>query len=269
MESDSERIRRGMALASGILMLAGAAHAVDGVIEINHACAASAGGCVAGDSGGYPVTIGNAGSYRLTSNLTVPGSTGGIEITVAGLVAIDMNGFAIAGPTTCTGCGSGVPSPLNCSGGGTEKGVYSSVAGVVDVRDGSIVGMGGGAIDVAGALGVTNVLVSMNGGSGIKSSAGAALTDVRSFLNVADGINVAPVSVVRNALTFCNGDEGIALGAISTVRDSTSHANGGFGLECGTDVGFAGNLIHGNSAGTTSGDCTSLGTNLLCVAGCP
>ncbi len=44
--------------------------AVDGVLEINQACADS--GCFSGDGAGFPVIISAAGSYRLTSNLVVP-----------------------------------------------------------------------------------------------------------------------------------------------------------------------------------------------------
>src|SRR5581483_7661707 len=45
------------------------ARAVDGVIEINHA-RALAGGVTASDLPGYPITIDQSGSYRLTGNLT-------------------------------------------------------------------------------------------------------------------------------------------------------------------------------------------------------
>ena len=46
--------------------------ASDGVIEINQARALQ-GGVTEGDTPGFPVTISQSGSYRLTGNLTVPG----------------------------------------------------------------------------------------------------------------------------------------------------------------------------------------------------
>ena len=51
-------------------LLSSAAFAVDGVLEINRACATNS-GCFSGDSPGYPVTInGIAGrSYKLTSDI--------------------------------------------------------------------------------------------------------------------------------------------------------------------------------------------------------
>ena len=51
-----------------LLALAGPALAVDGVVEINQTCAVQT-GCFSGDTAGYPVTITQPGSYRLTSNL--------------------------------------------------------------------------------------------------------------------------------------------------------------------------------------------------------
>jgi hypothetical protein len=56
-----------------VLIFATPALAVDGVLEINQACAVQT-GCFAGDTAGFPVTIdGGVGkSYRLTANLVVP-----------------------------------------------------------------------------------------------------------------------------------------------------------------------------------------------------
>src|SRR5690348_13376939 len=76
-------------------------YAVDGVVLIdqNHALA---GNITPGDTAGFPITISQPGSYRLTSNLTVPDlNTTGIQIT-ADFVTIDMNGFSIIGPGVCT-----------------------------------------------------------------------------------------------------------------------------------------------------------------------
>ena len=59
------RVPIGMAL---VLLSASPALAVDGVLEINQVCADKT-GCFSGDAAGFPVTIGTAGSYRLTGNL--------------------------------------------------------------------------------------------------------------------------------------------------------------------------------------------------------
>jgi hypothetical protein len=63
------------------IALASPALAVDGVLEINQACAVNT-GCFSGDAAGLPVTITAAGSYRLTGNLTVPDeNTDGIAVS--------------------------------------------------------------------------------------------------------------------------------------------------------------------------------------------
>lgn len=80
-----------------LLALASPSLAVDGRLEINQACA-DTGGCFAGDSAGFPVTLSKRGaSYVLTSDLsrtlnplihqTIPF----IQITAAD-VTLDLNG---------------------------------------------------------------------------------------------------------------------------------------------------------------------------------
>jgi hypothetical protein len=81
--------------------LANNLHAVDGVVLIdqNHAIA---GNVTPSDAPGFPVTLSQPGSYRLSGNLTVPdGNTTAIQIT-SDHVSLDMNGFSIIGPIACT-----------------------------------------------------------------------------------------------------------------------------------------------------------------------
>jgi parallel beta-helix repeat protein len=73
----------------------GPALATDGVGEINQT-SALAGGITAGDIAGFPVSLTEAGSYVLTSNLSVSAGTSGIEVGAPG-VTIDLNGFTIDG----------------------------------------------------------------------------------------------------------------------------------------------------------------------------
>ena len=76
------------AVAAFILLLTvvAPALAVDGVREINQACALS-GGCSAGDAPGFPVEITTDGSYRLTGNLAVGSGNGNVT-------AISISGFS-------------------------------------------------------------------------------------------------------------------------------------------------------------------------------
>jgi hypothetical protein len=74
-----------------------AAYAVDGVILIDQN-KAIAGSVTPGDAPGFPVTISQPGSYRLSSNLTVTNqATRAIQIN-ANNVSLDLNGFSIIGP---------------------------------------------------------------------------------------------------------------------------------------------------------------------------
>ena len=81
-----------LALASADLVMAG-----DGVIEISATCAVQT-GCVAGDTVGYPVTLSQPGSYRLTSNLVQPNAATSVINALANDIAIDLGGFEISGP---------------------------------------------------------------------------------------------------------------------------------------------------------------------------
>ena len=76
----------------------------DGVLEINQTCAVQT-GCFPGDTPGFPVTIdGSAGrSYRLSGDLTIADANNdGIRVD-ADSISIDLNGFSIIGPGTCSG----------------------------------------------------------------------------------------------------------------------------------------------------------------------
>ncbi|MEM8997720.1 MAG: hypothetical protein AAGF23_23255, partial [Acidobacteriota bacterium] len=121
--------------AFGLLASAPAALAVDGVIEINQV-SALAGGVTAGDTPGYPVTISEAGSYRLTGDLTVVGSDflEGLDVEASG-VTVDLNGFTITGP-----------------GSGTGHGIFGDInAQRVTVTNGGVSKMGGEGIWLFGA----------------------------------------------------------------------------------------------------------------------
>src|SRR6266850_592227 len=77
------------------------AYAVDGVVLIDQN-RALAGNVTPGDAPGFPISITQPGSYRLSGNLTVPAATNGIEISASN-VTIDLNGFSILEPPTAPG----------------------------------------------------------------------------------------------------------------------------------------------------------------------
>src|SRR6266700_7689406 len=87
---------RRMKLAGlAVVLVAPAVLAVDGVVLINQSTVMAA--------GGFPYTITQPGSYRLSGNLTVPdANTTAIQV-MADNVTIDLNGFSIIGPMVCNG----------------------------------------------------------------------------------------------------------------------------------------------------------------------
>src|SRR5258707_1116396 len=82
--------------------------AVDGQVLINQSTVNAA--------GGFPYTITQPGSYKLSGNLTVPNGNTTAIVIASDHVTLDLNGFSILGPVDCSG---GFP----CSGVGTGYGV--------------------------------------------------------------------------------------------------------------------------------------------------
>jgi len=126
-------------LLIGLLSASNLAFADDGVFAINDVCDGF--GCFPGDSSGFPITITASGSYQLTSNI-VSGSTtiNAIEIN-ADNVTLDLNGFSIIGPRTCTGNND----TLVCTNSGmTAHGVSASNRSNIVVKNGIIQGFDSG-----------------------------------------------------------------------------------------------------------------------------
>ena len=107
------------------LGISGAVDAGHGAVEINQARALP-GGATPLDAPGFPVTLSEPGEYILTGNLDLSAESSdshAIEVTAA-RVRIDLRGFQIVGPVTCTGNAAAVI----CDRGGNGVGIYSSGA---------------------------------------------------------------------------------------------------------------------------------------------
>jgi hypothetical protein len=223
-----------------ILGAASPTYAVDGVLEINQACAVNT-GWFAGDTAGFPVTVTVAGSYRLTSNLTVAAtSTSGIKISVDN-VTVDLNGFAISGPIICSGDGGGI----SCSpaGGGFEAGVEAVCCGPAKtvVRNGTVNGFPNG-IRVNSDSRVDSIIATSNENDGIVIGIRSAATRCLSHRNGDDGIATATGDVTDSVLfsenvTQDNGGDGIYMPNVQgTIRGNASASNGGNGIFGGATV---------------------------------
>lgn len=275
----------GVALCLGLLLPA-TLSAVDGRFEIDIDCVAA--GCFPGDSGGvgtaaFPVTIANAGSYVLTSNIDAAAMMGNIAISItASNVSLDLNGFFISGV------------------GLMDFGALNITGSTVEVKNGRVIGGAGAGITASGGqIRLVNLRVSSGGGQpGINfglgmgsdnqvldtivtaSSFGIAAPGDRSRIlgchvsggttdgirvgsnsivadnivtNVtgtgADGIEAGPSSLVSGNVVQGIFGDGIEVGANSLVRGNIVQGNGDIGINLGTDALVIGNTVVGNAAG--------------------
>jgi len=145
-------------------LAAAPALAVDGVLEINQACVTT--GCFTGDGPGFPVEIANPGSYRLTSNLTVPDDDTTAIVLQARFVTLDLNGFTIIGQYMCG------PSPPNCPGG-SARAIDAEDTDGSRVHNGGIRQFGGGALRLGGLNLIEDLRIRGIGGDGIVSGLGS------------------------------------------------------------------------------------------------
>jgi len=225
------------------------AFAVDGVVLINQATVTAA--------GGFPYTITQQGSYKLSGNLTVSGATDGIDINTDN-VSIDLNGFTISGPVVCSE--SGPASSITCTWS-SANGIKSSSNNIA-VRNGVIRGFGFGMSLLGNNNTVEEMAVSGNAQTGIVVYNGVVRRNTASH-NGYLGIIAWDSTVTENVANhnFAGG-----IGAYhSTVIQNTAVANGGSGLYADDAVLYGSNTFFGNSSGAVyggSGSSVSQGNNL-------
>lgn len=273
-----------VALGSTALMVANAARASDGVIEINQA-KALAGGVTPGDAPGFPVDLNEPGSYRLTGDLTIDELTIAIRVQ-ANDVTIDLGGFTIQGPNVCTG--GPPPTCIYDNTEGVAVDAYDADARNVEVRNGVVRGMGYMGVFLGSRARTENLRAFSNGYIGIYSYGGSVhrndttafnhgdgifvfegdslITGNVSYQNATDGIATTGTSTISNNVTKGNGEDGIEAHAGSTVSDNVSANNLADGLNV-TGSGYKGNSLLGNGTNIVGG--VSLGPNLCNGTLCP
>lgn len=187
---------------------------------------ALAGSITPGDSAGYPITIGQPGSYKLMSNLYVPDGLSGIQIS-ADDVTLDLNGFKIIGAGTCVrDAGSYLVDCTNAtySSGIEVKGgdTHSAI-----VRNGTVQGFDRGVLIKSGLVeGVTvkhnstGVLVQ---GSSMNT---ARISGVNAFMN-ATGVRLYSHALIERCVANANSTGfGSYMGGLNgTVIDSVASMN--------------------------------------------
>jgi parallel beta-helix repeat protein len=207
------------------------AHASDGVIEINQACAVN-GGCFPGDTAGFPVTalLNPSRSYILTSDLRVE-DVDAFGIDLGRGATLDLNGFTIQGPVFCVGSGT----EIECSNSGGGVGVIGSSNSTI--KNGTVTGFGAAGITIVSGR-ITEVAATRNGGIGIQvnilntnTPQGSLVSDCIASGN-SEGILVKR-GIVKNSNAFGNGTYGIKIIDGGSVYGSTSMNNGGNGIDVG------------------------------------
>lgn len=254
-----------------VVLLAGppAAHAVDGQILINQAKALS-GGVTPGDAAGFPVTISQPGSYRLSGNLVVPNSdTTAVEI-MASHVTLDLNGFAILGPTDCAGGAN------PCAGAGAGHGISASAGPLfnITIRNGTIQGMGDIGIVLAGDSHLVEYVHARSNGThgifvGPSSDLGPSIVrHCTAQRNGSVGIFMNEIGTVSHSVANSNGTQGINLNGGGLASYNVVTRNGNFGLFLGSRSSYIGNVLLDNALGAVGAGGVNMGQN-LCGANSP
>lgn len=236
----------------GLSAPVGSTLAVDGVIEINHA-RALAGGITPGDEPGYPVTLNQSGSYRLTGNLTLPNKDTTGVTAFGNDIVLDLNGFAIKGPNLCTIS----PDGLTCGQNGLGIGVQLQGSRGA-VRNGIVSGTGSDGVKVHNYTSVEHLQVPHVGGNGIDATGeGNIIRDTTIGYARNHGINMGDLGIVSGNAVVRAGNVGIynATGANLLVSGNTVLSYGD-ALYCGNQMAYAGNVLDSSVGAPANANCT-------------
>jgi hypothetical protein len=203
------------------------------VREINQAS-------VSGDTGALHV-ISAPGSYRLTSDLSVPSGQSGIRIAASD-VTLDLNGFTISSQSAIGLALHGVTAPALTN---------------VEIRNGTIRDFPTSGVHLPNGL-LHRVI------------------DVRVIGNGNFGVNIIGTGpsfgghLVRGCTALANGTGMRVEPQGSLVVDSVARNNTFMGFEFGASTGYARNAASGNPTSDVSGgvaiDCNLIGAASVCPA---
>ncbi len=219
---------------------------------------ALAGNISPGDGAGFPVTLSQPGSYKLTSNLTVPAGVPAIVISVPG-VTLDLNGFSVTGPYVCPNVGF-------CAPAGASNGIEATVANV-SIRNGTIKQFAGHGIVIAGSGLLQDLVVRDNGGIGVNRASASAPDDARivmrgvqALVNGSHGIATQDTELV-DCQASKNGGHGFLL-SDSTLLDSSAAKNRNHGVWAAGNTLLRGNQLYQNGTKNYGNWIFSAGGNL-------
>ena len=211
--------------------------AAEGVTEINQA-KAIAGFVVAIDSPGFPVTLSGPGSYILTSDLTV-GSATLTAIELSGdEITLDLNGFALIGPVTCSSAGSA----LSCSPSGAGQGIAGAGSDFITVRNGQVRGFGSTGVRIGDYSRVHGVIARQNGGDGFYVGTGSLVRECVADHNGGDGFEGDDAPIFRQSASRSNKESGFEGDLGSVYLHNIADDNGQDGISALSGA----NVIHDN-----------------------
>jgi parallel beta-helix repeat protein len=201
----------------------------------------------------FPIVISQPGTYRLKKNITVPDANTTAISVQADNVTIDLNGFAILGPTVCTG------SPVtSCAPIGLGDGISVTSAESVTVSNGTIRGMGRDGVALGQHSVVEGLRAISNGDDGIQTGEHCTIRNTVAARNGKDngGNGIATFSsVVSNNVTEGNRGDGIlCFGNGCAVAGNTAKANGNCGIELASSGSVVGNTATENTLGMCFND---------------
>jgi len=263
-------MRHSLLVALTMALIPAAALAIDGQVLINMSTVAAA--------GGFPYTITQAGSYKLSGNLTVPNGDTTAILIAHDNVTLDLNGFSILGPVDCT---AGFPCANR--GGNLGHGVRAGTDSPakmyfnITVRNGTISGMGADGVHILGDnVTVEDLHVRNSGLSGIvvrSTGTGDQLSLIirRNTIewNSSYGIKAYAGLISDNTISHA-GDPGISVQQFGGVvtHNFVSFGNN-VGLSLTNVTSYFGNTMVQNGTGAQVAGGVNLGQNLCNTAVCP
>jgi hypothetical protein len=244
-------------LIAAATLLAGATSAfAQATIDHNKALA---GGINPGDAPGYPITLSQPGSYKLMSNLVVPAGQGGVEIT-ANNVTLDLNGFSIVGPRSCS-CNDSTKL-VTCTSIPVATAGIALQGDNLQLRRGTVQGFTRG-VQIGGRSVVEDISVFENTfGVLVQSTAGKAvrLSGITASVNELHGVwTQQATGHIERSVASANGVTGFYMGSTFTLMESTADLNGQYGVRSG-----AGRGVRASGNGTSDFDTNfrSMGGNM-------
>ncbi|MFT7775820.1 hypothetical protein [Roseateles sp.] len=212
---------------------------------------ALAGGITPGDTAGFPITLSQPGSYKLTGNLNVPADVFGILITAEN-VTLDLNGFTVRGPGSCTRNAGTKEVVCTQQTNANAAGILATQKDVA-VRNGMVRGFAGHGVWLQQSGSAEQLHVSQNAGNGLTLVRGHA-RDIESDTNGFNGISGSGLlttgSVARN-----NGSIGISGGYVQESLASGNYTYGMYGRLRAT-------VAYDNGTADYYPGSTSMGNNL-------